>query len=120
MNGILEVERRDKLSDIGCIGVHLVAAVGLVRPPVAPAVVGDHAISFRQEKHHLIVPIIGTQWPTMVEHDRLSFSRTPILVEDPGPVFGGDVSPWMRSLVRGPAGRTDAAVVIGLVRARKR
>src|SRR5215203_2767 len=34
MNGILEVERRDKLSDIGCIGVHLVAAVGLVRPPV--------------------------------------------------------------------------------------
>ena len=87
MDHVLEIECRDQFGDIGRIGVHFVPAVGLVRPPMAPAVVGDHAISFRQEKHHLIVPIIGTQWPAMVEQDRLSASVAPVLVEDLGGIF---------------------------------
>ena len=35
-----------------------VAAVGLVRAAVTAAVVGDDAIAFTEEEHHLVVPIV--------------------------------------------------------------
>ena len=90
MDRVLQVEGGDQLGDVGRIGVHVVAAVGLVGPSMATAVVSDHAKSFCQEKHHLVVPVIGTQGPAMMEHDRLGVSATPVLVEDAGTVFGGD------------------------------
>ena len=71
MDRVLEVERFGQLGDIGGIGVHLVAGVGLRRATVAAAVVRDDAVALRQEEHHLVVPVVGAQRPAVVEHDRL-------------------------------------------------
>src|ERR1700685_3793805 len=62
------------------------AVAGLGRSAVAAAVVGDDAIAVAEEDQHLIVPVIGRQWPTMTEHDGLAFA--PVLVEDLDAVFG--------------------------------
>jgi hypothetical protein len=58
--------------------------------------VGDDAVALPQEKQHLIVPIVGAQRPSVMEHDGLT--SAPILVEDFGAVLrrdhahGGDPS----------------------------
>ena len=71
MDRVLQVELRDQVVDIGRIGVHLVAAVGLVRAAVTAPVMGDHAIALAEEEHHLVVPVVGAQRPAVVEDDRL-------------------------------------------------
>ena len=43
MDGVLEVERVGQRRDVGGVGVHLVAGVGLGRAAVAAAVMRDHA-----------------------------------------------------------------------------
>src|SRR5260221_9703233 len=48
-------------------------------------VMGYDAKAVVEEKHHLRVPIIGGQRPTMTEHDGLV--RSPVLVEDLRSVF---------------------------------
>jgi hypothetical protein len=82
---IAEVERGDQLGDVGRIGVHLIAVTGLARTAVTAPVMGDHAIAFAEEEHHLIVPVVGAQRPAVVEHDRLRVFRAPVLVENPVP-----------------------------------
>ena len=56
----------------------------------AASINGDDAISMLEKEEQLGVPIVGTERPAMVEHDDLGIARPPILVEDFGPVGGGD------------------------------
>src|ERR1035437_3423349 len=65
-------------SGVRGVGVHVVAVRGLSRTAVATTVMSNHAISVLEEEHHLRVPVIGTERPAVVEHDRLAIA--PILV----------------------------------------
>jgi hypothetical protein len=71
MDGVLEVEMRGEFGDVGGIGVHLVAGIGLGRAAMAAAIMGDHPVALCQEEQHLRVPIVGAERPAMVEDDRL-------------------------------------------------
>jgi len=64
------------------------AAAALARAAVAAAVMGDDAEAVVQEEEHLRIPVVGRKRPAMAEDDGLS--RTPVLVEYLGTVFGGD------------------------------
>src|SRR6188472_2571994 len=88
MDGALEVEMRHKFRDVGGIGVHLVAGIGLGRAAMAAPVMGDDAVALRQEEQHLCIPVVAAQRPAMMENDGLAGS--PILVENLGAVLGGD------------------------------
>ena len=68
----LEVERVGQRGDVGGVGVHLVAVVGLGRAAVAAAVMGDDAIALVEEEQHLGVPVVGAQRPAVMEDDRLA------------------------------------------------
>src|ERR1043165_2387545 len=85
---ILQVERSDEFGNVGRVSVHFVAFVGLGRPTMPTPIVGYHAIALVQEEEHLIVPVVGTQWPAMMKNDRLP--GAPVLVENLCAVFGGD------------------------------
>src|SRR2546430_17199240 len=65
--------------------IHIVSVAGLARSSVTSPIMGDDAIAMIQEKHHLGIPLIRTQWPAMTENNRLSVS--PILVIDLCSVF---------------------------------
>jgi hypothetical protein len=76
--------------DVGGVGVHLVAGVGLGRTAMAATVMRDDAIALGEEEHHLGVPVVGAERPAVMEHDRLSVLGTPVLVEDLRAVLDGD------------------------------
>src|SRR2546422_7329020 len=77
-------ERREVISVV----IHIMSVAGLARSPVTSSIMGDDAIAIIQEKHHLGIPVIRTQWPAMTENNRLSLS--PILVIDLCSVFSRD------------------------------
>ena len=85
---VLEVERARKLHDIRGIGVHVVAGIGLTGTAVAPPVVGDDAEALVAKEQQLIVPIVRAERPSVMENNRLRAARTPVFVEDLGPVSG--------------------------------
>src|SRR5207302_8854927 len=68
--------------------IHVMAMAGLSRPAVAASVMSYDAIAVVEEEQHLRVPVVGRQWPTMAEHDRLTLA--PVLVENLNAVFGFD------------------------------
>src|ERR1700722_9671250 len=82
MDCVPKVERCCQLGNVGGIGVHLVAGVGLGRAAVPATIMRDDAIAVLKEEHHLVVPVIGAERPTVVEDDWLSVLRSPVLVED--------------------------------------
>ena len=90
MDGVLQVEMRGKLGDIGGVGVHFIAGFRLAGTAVSAAVMGDDAKTLMQEKQHLGVPVVGRKRPAVMEDDRLGILRTPVLVEDLRAVLGGD------------------------------
>nr|GFC96899.1 hypothetical protein [Tanacetum cinerariifolium] len=51
---------------------------------VPAPVVGNHAVAFLQEKHHLGVPVVARQRPPVVEEKWLA--RTPVFVVDFGAI----------------------------------
>jgi hypothetical protein len=68
--------------------IHVVTIGHLRGTTVAATVMRDDAIAVIEEEHHLCVPVIARERPTMTEHDRLTFP--PVLIENLGAVFGGD------------------------------
>ena len=90
MDRVLQVERGHQLGDVGRIGVHLVAGVGLGRTAVPAAVVRDDPEALVEKEHHLAVPVVRAERPAVMEDDRLRVLRAPVLVEDLGAVLGGD------------------------------
>ena len=90
MDGVAQVEMLDDRGGVGGVVVHVVAVADLARTAVAAPVVGDDAIALADEEEHLGVPVVGTQRPAVMEHDRLRVLGAPVLEVDLGPVFGGD------------------------------
>src|ERR1041385_3206150 len=75
---IFQIKRAGNLGYIGCISIHVVPLSGLGRPAMSPAIVGNHPKSTLEEKHHLCIPVVARQWPTMMEKNWLT--RSPVLV----------------------------------------
>jgi hypothetical protein len=55
---------------------------------MTPTVMGNHPKSLLEEEHHLGVPIVGRERPSVMEHQRLA--ATPILEVDLGPIVRRD------------------------------
>ena len=69
--------------------IHIVAFTHLVRSSMTAAIDSDNAIAFCQEEEHLVIPVIGTQRPAVVEDNGLSLFRTPVFVVNVDAVFRG-------------------------------
>src|SRR5271169_2351980 len=69
--------------------IHVMAVARLRGSAVAAAVMGNDAITVIEKEHHLSVPVIGRQRPTMAEHDGLT--SAPVLVENLNAVFGRNI-----------------------------
>src|SRR4051812_17705738 len=91
MDRIAKIEVLDDGCGVSCIVVHVVTVADLAGATVATTVMRNDAIALSEEEKHLVIPVVGAERPAMVEDDRLSILRTPILVEDLGAVFRGDV-----------------------------
>src|SRR6516162_77495 len=68
------------------VGIHIVPRGTLCRAAVATTVMRDNPVTLREEVEHLVVPVIGTQRPSMVEDNGLGVAGTPVLVEDAGAI----------------------------------
>jgi hypothetical protein len=90
MHSVPQVERVSEFCDVGRIGVHLIAGIGLSRAAVAAPVVRDDAKALAEEEHHLVVPVVGGERPTMVKHDWLGVLRPPVLEVNLCAVARGD------------------------------
>jgi hypothetical protein len=60
--------------------IHIMSVADLARAAMTAPVVSDDPIAVIQEEHHLRVPVVSSQRPTMGEHDRLAAAL--ILVEN--------------------------------------
>jgi len=83
-----QIKRCSEGREIVGVSIHLVTIPRLGRAAVASPVMRDDSIATRAEERHLCVPVVGSQGPTVAEHDWLSLS--PVLVEKLRAVFGAD------------------------------
>src|SRR5262249_53195905 len=90
VDGVAQVEVLDDRGDVGGVVVHVVAVADLARTAVSAPVVGDDAVALPNEEEHLGVPVVGTQRPAVMEHDRLCVPAAPVLVVNLNAVFGAD------------------------------
>lgn len=75
---------------ISGVSVHFISAAGLGRTAVATTVMGNDPIAFKEEEHHLGVPIVGAQRPAVIEEGGLRAFRRPVLVIDLDAVLYAD------------------------------
>jgi hypothetical protein len=92
MDSVLKIKMLDNRCDVGCIVVHVMSIAYLARATMASAIVRYYTISLRQEKEHLVVPIISAQGPSVVEENRLSVLWAPVLEKNCHAVFCDDIS----------------------------
>src|ERR1700733_3095302 len=113
-----------------------VTAASLGGTAMAASVMGDDAKAFVQKEQHLRISVVRRQRPTRGEYDRLA--RTPILVEDFGPVLGSNpghdklelsdqkrarhvtvlaCTPSIRALTLSPKGRHHAGMKLSSAKA---
>src|SRR5262249_60665311 len=89
--------------------VHVVAVAHLAGPAMAAAVVSHDSIPLPEEVEHLGVPVIGAQWPAVMEDDRLRILRSPVLVENLRAVFSRNeahpLPPFSAKTIRGCEGK---------------
>jgi non-heme chloroperoxidase len=57
---------------------------------VPAAVMGDDPIAFLKKVEELVIPLVGSQWPTVMKEQRLRIARAPVLVENVYAIPGGD------------------------------
>src|SRR5712691_5363389 len=88
MDRILQVEICSEFGEVIGIVIHIVSVAGLARSSVTSPVMGDDAIAMIQEVHHLGVPVVGRQRPSMRKDDGLA--TAPIFVIDLRSVFSRD------------------------------
>ena len=96
MNSVLQAEMRCQRREIISIMIHVMAIGDLTGPAVTAAVMRDDAIPAIDKKHHLSVPIVGRQRPSVAENDGLSLA--PIFVEDLRTVLSRDRTHRLLSL----------------------
>src|SRR5215831_6944295 len=82
MKRSLQIELVREGHHVSGVGIHIVPCGTLRRATVATTVMCDDPVTLREEVEHLVVPVIGTQRPSMVEENWLGVAGTPILVED--------------------------------------
>src|SRR5215468_6873470 len=82
----LQIELVRQGHHVSGVGIHIVPSGTLCRAAVATTVMCDNPVTLREEVEHLVVPVIGTQRPSMVEDNGLGVAGTPILVEDAGAI----------------------------------
>src|SRR5437870_252777 len=90
VDGVAQIEMRDDRGGVRGVVVHVVTIADLARPAMAAPVVSNDAIPLLDEVHHLCVPVVGAQWPAMMEDDGLRVLGTPGLVVDLRAIFGCD------------------------------
>ena len=107
-DGVFEVELFEERREVVGVGVHLVAARGLVGAPVAAPIVGDRSVAIVRQEDHLRLPGVGVEGPAVAEDDGLPFA--PVLEVDPGAVFRRDRARRFSSAVfRGECGHAFAS-----------
>src|SRR5215472_1843747 len=89
MKRSLQIELVRQGHHVSGVGIHIVPRGTLRRATVATTVMCDNPVTLREEIEHLVVPVIGTQRPSMVEYNWLGVAGTPVLVEDAGAVRRG-------------------------------
>src|SRR5262245_64729980 len=52
------------------------------------AVMGDDAITFAEKVKHLVIPVVGGQWPSVVKNNGLGIFWPPVLVENLDAILG--------------------------------
>src|SRR5262245_39310788 len=82
VDGIPQIEVLHHRGSIRGVVVHVVTIAHLARPAMATAVMRDDAIALLHEVEHLGVPVVGAEWPPMMEDDGLSGPGSPVLVVD--------------------------------------
>src|SRR5262245_56101574 len=90
VNGIAQIEMLHDRRRVRSVMVHVVTIAHLARAAVPAPVMRNDAIPLLEEVQHLCVPVVGAQWPAMMEDDRLRVLRTPGLVVDGRTVLGCD------------------------------
>src|SRR5882724_2749492 len=56
---VLKIQRFDDFERVSCVGVHVVAFVGLCGAAMSAAIMGDYPVAVAEEEHHLRVPVVG-------------------------------------------------------------
>src|SRR5215475_13797620 len=82
VDGIAQIEMLHDRRGVRSVVVHVVTIADLARPAMAAPVVRNDAIPLLEEVQHLCVPVVGAQWPAMMEDDRLRLRRAPDFVVD--------------------------------------
>ena len=85
VNGVFQIKRLRDFGDVARISIHVVPFRGLRGAAVPTAIVSDDPVSVAEEEHHLRVPVVGREWPSVMEEERLAAS--PILEVNFGAVF---------------------------------
>ena len=98
---VSEVQVSDDGGQVIGVVIHVVPAGDLRRASMTATGVRHHAKAALDEEHHLGIPVVTRQWPSVTEDDRLT--AAPVLEEDLYAVVGGDRphgrSPWLRVCV---------------------
>ena len=101
-------ERRPRGGVRGVV-VHVVAIADLTRPAMTAAVMRDHAIALVHEVEHLGVPVVGAEWPPVMEDDGLRGAGSAVLVVDRRAIPDRDrahrCSSWRSPFCRGALAR---------------
>src|SRR5262245_47827453 len=90
MNRAFEIELFRERRDISGICVHFIAFVRLAGAPMAPTIMGNDSIALFEKEEELVIPLVGSQWPTVMKHQRLRLARAPVLVKNACAILGGD------------------------------
>src|SRR5262245_38554677 len=90
VDGVAQIQMLEDRRRVRGVVVHVVAVTHLTRPAMAAPVMSDDSISLPEQVEHLGVPVVGAQWPTMMEDDGLRVLWTPVLVENFHSVLGGN------------------------------
>src|SRR6266566_4439065 len=82
VDGVVQIEMRDDRGGVRGVVVHVMTIADLARPAMASPVMSNDAIPPLHEVEHLGVPVVGAQWPAMMEDDGLRVLGAPVLVVD--------------------------------------
>ena len=88
MHCVSQLEMIGELREIIGVVIHVVSGRRLRRATMPAPVVRDHPEPVPEKEHHLRIPVVRRQRPSVREHDRLT--APPVLVEDANSVFRDD------------------------------
>ncbi|MNT31117.1 hypothetical protein D3C72_1669420 [compost metagenome] len=73
------------------IVIHVVPVPDLTGSPVAASVMCNDPVAVGQEKEHLRIPVVRTEWPTVMKEDHSGIARPPVFVKDLNTVLRSDI-----------------------------